>query len=336
MTEHAVLADKGKIQMDHFHFGCTCLSHMILYYETKRDIQWLDKVKQRMRDGTIISRKDVEKAKREVIEESQILTLKTQEREKIVRFVTEDRIKHFAMGIPSEIMKIRYQDVLNYWKYLNCNHHIYEIQFKDKNDVETIFQEMIKSVRNRNNQFAYKFNRNNSGDEYLILSQEEKCMLKIYFQIPPLREKEDYVTLAFLEYYVQELIEQFLHIDVCIEEKFFSKSEKYVLMIIPSVSQSEIRTLIPNIRSCIEKNACLAEMQLLYPEFINNISRAMGQEDVYDSLNKYQNWLLFDKPIFCREDIDKISRPDSKIFEGIQYILNEGVKAVITTAAATT
>lgn len=317
--------------MDHFHWGCTCLSHMILYYETKRDIQWIDKIKRQMRDGTIISLQNVETAKHEVIEESRILASKTQVREKIVRFVTEDRISHFAMGIPSEIMKIEYQDVLDYWEYLNCNHHIYEIQFKDRMDMEAAFQEIISSVQNTENHVTHKFIRNKTVDEYLILSKEDPCKLKIYFQIPPLTEKEDYVIRAFLEYYMQELIERYLHIHVCIEEKFFSKSEKYVLMTIRGVPQNEIGAFLSKIRTCMEENANLTEMQLLYPGFIDNISRAMQQEKAYDTLNKYQNWLVFGKPIFCGEDIDKISGPDSEIFEVIKYILNEGVKVIVTT-----
>lgn len=106
VTEHACLIDEGSPHFDHFRCGCTCLSHMILYYETKHDLHWMDKIKQRMHDSTLITAENVETAKAEVIAESQLLKAKTRLNEKIVRFVTEDRITEFAMGEPSEIQSV--------------------------------------------------------------------------------------------------------------------------------------------------------------------------------------------------------------------------------------
>ena len=77
VTEHACLIDEGRSGIDHFRWGCTCLSHMILYYETKHDIQWINNIKRKMGDYTVISPRGVEIAKAEVMEESRLLKSKT-------------------------------------------------------------------------------------------------------------------------------------------------------------------------------------------------------------------------------------------------------------------
>ncbi len=334
VTEHACLAEEGRFQTDHFRWGCTCLSHMILYYETRHDFQWINEIKQQMRNNTIISSQKVDIAKTEVIEESRLLKAKTQLREGLVRFVTEDRITDFAMGIPSEIEKIQYQDVLDYWEYLNCRHHIYEIPFRDRQDVESVFQEILESYPLKENDTVHKFVRNKTCDEYLVLSQSDQCTLKIYFQIPPLAGKEDYVAKAFIECYLQKLFSKHLQIDVSIEEKFFSKSEKFVLMTVHGVPEEKVKLMISNMRTCIAEKSSFDDMRSLYSGFIDDVIRAIAQEKAVDSINKYQNWLLFQKPFFSAEDVAAISSFNSDMSAAVKYILNEGVKVVVTSSVS--
>ncbi len=334
VTEHACLIDGGRFGFDHFRWGCTCLSHMILYYETKHDMQWINKIKQQIGDSTIISPQSVEMAKAEVMEESRLLKSKTRLNEKLVRFVTEGRITDFAMGEPSEIRKIRYQDVREYWEYLNGCHHFYEVPFRSRQDVESAFQHILQSHPISGKDFICDFVRNKSCDDYLILSQAETCTLKIYFQIPPLTGKADYVKKAFLECYLQRLFNLNLQINVSFEDKFFSRSEKYVLMTVPGVLKKKVEFILSEMRVCVAERSCFADMQSQYSEFMDNIIQAIAQENTLDSINKYQNWLIYRKPYFTQGDIVPVRSLSRDIFVVIKYILNEGVKVVVTSSGS--
>lgn len=334
VTEHACLIDEGSPHFDHFRCGCTCLSHMILYYETKHDLHWMDKIKQRMHDSTLITAENVETAKAEVIAESQLLKAKTRLNEKIVRFVTEDRITEFAMGEPSEIQRICFQDVRDYWEYLNSCHSVYEIQFRNRKDVEVAFQQILQSDPLSKKGAIHNFIRNKPGDDYLILSKSKMCTLKIYFQLPPLKGRVEYAVKAFLECYLQKLFCRHLQLNVSIEEKFFSKSEKFILMTIPGVLEGKVDSLISDMRVCTAEKPDLTDMQLQFKEFIDHITQAINQEDTLDSINKYQNWLIFHKPYFSQADIGMLRSMDWDLSGVLEYVRNEGLKVVVTSSVS--
>lgn len=332
VTEHACLIDEGRSGIDHFRWGCTCLSHMILYYETKHDIQWINKIKRKMEDYTVISPQSVEIAKAEVMEESRLLKSKTRLNEEVVRFVTEGRITVFAMGESSEIQKIRYQDVLEYWEYLNGCHHIYEVLFHNRQDVESAFQQILQSYPL--SEAAHDFVKNKTSDEYLILSRGETCTLKLYIQIPPLKDKRDYVTKAFFECYLQRLFHRHLHMNISMEDKYFSKSEKFVMLTVPRVLKRKVEFVLSEIRACVEEKSSLVDMQSQYSAFLDTINQAISAENALDSINKYQNWLIYRKPFFSQEDMAMVSSFNIDMFVNMKKMINEGVKVVVTSSTS--
>lgn len=329
VAEHTCLAKDCEHTRDRSSWGCTCLSHMYLYFESKCDIGWIDSLKEQMKNNSIITKDKVEIAKMEVIEESRVLSFLTNKRQRIVRFISEDRITSFAMGNPSEIERIKLEDVVNFWDYLCRNHHIYEIQYKSKADVDAAFKDIISTVSQTNNKLIIE---NRPLDEYLILSEGELCRLDIYFQLPLILHKKDFIAKALIEYYLKEIFIDHLDIIVDINDKYFSKTEKYVVVTSSNVPHKRIKTLLSDLRNCIVDYADSTSINSSYPKFRKLVLYAMKQENAIDLINKYKNYIIYKHPIISQPFMLEHTRINYDIAYSIDYLLKSSAKIVVTSA----
>ena len=149
---------------------------MGLYFETRNHKSWLKKVLQRLSSNDITTPKDVESAKKEVLQESLILAGTTETNERIVQYVTENRITHFAMGVPSEISKIQHEDVVNLWEEFKKTNSIHVFQFRNAKEIKALTKLAITQNTVQKN-YRYILNQVDSGP--LLLTHENTCRLEI-------------------------------------------------------------------------------------------------------------------------------------------------------------
>lgn len=330
VTEHACLIEQRALTptLDHFQWGFTCLSHMCLFYSSFSDTRWINKTKELLYSGEIITRSGVQKAKHDVAEECNLMSAKTQERERVVRFVTENRIKYFAMGDPHEIRKIRYYDVRDYLSEILSENKLYLINFRDKFDVEDYFDKRINTISQIN---PGSFTENTDYDEYLDLRDDiqQHCCLEVFIQLPNAIDKDMYLAKAFIESFLPDILQESILHEVSFNEKFFSRLEKYMVINIMNVEHSKIRTAI----NAINESFCsfLSKIDLVesMAAFMDLVKQSENDESAYDCLNKYKNYIVFGKPIFTKEVICNSSITEELLYNALTYFKNQRLKIVI-------
>jgi len=325
VTEHACLCEHGRIgdALDHFRGGFTCLSHLCLFYSTANDLVWLSKIKEQIYSGKIVSRYSVKRAKLDVIAEYYSTLDKTKLREKIVRFVTENRIKYFAMGDPYEIEKIRFYDVKEFLLEAIHQKRVYLVEYSKKQEVISSFEQLLCG-------FDYKkrsCQKNNSEDDYLFLTDDGLTTVEVYIQLENTFEEKTFLYKAFIEFFL--LWRLGAEFSISFDEKFFSKLEKYTLVRFHNFDRSKIKEIPSLLREALLSLLTTPDFELLREDFARVINNTLKYESTFDYINKYKNMIVFGKPIFRQDDFSDIYLSKDHFSKEIYYYLQQGYKIVV-------
>lgn len=304
------------------------MSHMGLYFETARYPEWFETLKERVFSASIMTAHAVEMAKQEVAAESQILFERTNESEQIVRFVTENRITDLAMGVPAEIQNIQLDDVVQLWRNALREDRVFVFQFEKIEDIKSSYQKIIK--KNALNIPPQRGNiQKNTVDDILFLTKEPKCKLEVYVQLPLLYGVRETIINAFAEYYFQALFSSKSNIHLYLREKNFSKFERYLVFSFPCVNVSKISSIVKQVKKCLSGCYGFPFFRSENEAFRTAIKKAVEMEEMLDWLNKYENRIVFGKPIIEQTDLDRIDYCEEDIASAFSFFLNQCFKIVV-------
>lgn len=286
---------------NHFASGYTCINHACLYYYCTMEFEWLDEIENLIFSGNIVNEKSVSYAKNQVIQECINLKEITKEREEIVRFVTDNRIQNFAMGNIFEIAKIQCQDILAWVESIKKN--TIKLKFATKDELQSEIKEKLSFAPIIYENFMYKVNEKKQDEYFYINPFDKKARVDIFFHLPIFFKKEDFIFKAFLEYFLQVICNQKLGIDIIISEKYFDFYERFIVITISGLIIN-INNIINQLKKCINK-INTKEINMLKNDFKIMMKKIMSEEKKNsDYINEFQNYILYGKPIFGKEDIE--------------------------------
>lgn len=223
-------------------FGYTCIDHALLYFTSQKEDS-LKTIKAMIENKSIVRKDRVEIAKHQVICECNSLNDEIVEKETVVKFVTENKIRNFAAGKVKDIKNITVQDV---WKWLD--HIIAEnrISFFFLEDLTSDVIDKQIIIRKK-----HKFcNDAEASIQILCLCEyiKEVCNVEIYIPLEPIFEKTDYLQLIIGENYLENYLGSFFEI-VEVTEKYFSYQERYVLISVKNIQFNKIPIIITKLRN---------------------------------------------------------------------------------------
>lgn len=312
--EHVCLIpyySSSKLHSDsHFAFGYTCINHACLYYCCSMGEEWLDEIENLILSCNIVNEKNVRYAKNQVIEECINLREITKEREEIVRFVTDNEIQNFAMGNINEIKEIQCQDILNWLESIKKN--IIKIKFASINELQSALKENMSysSTILKKHKYILEVKKH---DEYFYINPTDKKMgVDIFLKLPIFYKKENFIMKAFLEYIFQIICKEKLGIDIIISEKNFNFSQRFLSITIHGLSAVKIKKTIIELKT-IFKETDTGEFTKLKSNFKTMMKKVLFEEKKNsDYINEFQNYILYGKPIFGKEDIELLNYIDNK------------------------
>ena len=279
--------------------GYTCLDHVSLYYASTSN-KWLQNIRGIVTNGTIIKNSSVEVAKHQVIHECNNLKEITTIREKIVSFVTENRIKQFAMGNIEEIELIKTVDVFRWLKNAKKCGNFYEFMFYDVMELEVKIGEYIANFEEKREK-VYCKNKNEKDDYIFAQLNSVFTGADIYIRLPIFFKKEQYILLAFTEYCLKRLSEKYMNIEVDVIEKFFTYAERYIVIKTNFLDKQDTVSYIDKLRDISSSSIVHDFIKLIRVDFIKFVEMAFLQEKKsYDCINEFQNYILYDKPVCIR------------------------------------
>ena len=106
------------------------------------------------------------------------------------------------------------------------------------------------------------------------------------------------------------------------------------MLTVPRILKGKVEFVLSEIRACVEERSSPVDMQSQYLEFLDTINQAIAAENALDSINKYQNWLIYRKPFFSQEDMAMVRSFNIDMFTNMKKMLNEGVKVVVTSSTS--
>ncbi|EHJ02165.1 hypothetical protein CDLVIII_5695 [Clostridium sp. DL-VIII] len=316
-------------------YGYTCLDHACLYYTAiKEEKEWINYIDDLIENGDIINTQNVERAKVQVINECIGMEKITIEREKIVRFVTENRIGYFAMGKIDEISKITYKDVEAWLNDIKRKNIFYKIRFNEKREI----QEQVKAIIEKD-KLAKKIKISECiFDKDMVLHineiEDKKCTIDLYFKINNILSIEESIIKEFILCYLQYLCQKYFHTDTYVKEKYFTYSERYIVITVIDITVDTSNNTANKLRRCLEKRNTVKELFYYKKFFYKYIKEwSLQDESNEDWINKFYNYVLYDIPIFDLKNVLELADViDERIFEHLDYITHQPIKIVIKNA----
>lgn len=288
---------KKVLNNEYFANGYTCLNHACLYY-CSNNIEWIQNIYEEIRDNKIITQKRVEFAKHQVVNECQNLAHITALREKIVRFVTENRISQFAMGDIDTIKNIKYEDVLKWVNEIKAENNLYSFQFLDSEDVRK--EIMNYQLKHKKNYTCPSSSR--KENEYLTIHDNYWRIAKteVYIQLPAVYDKASYMGRIFWEYCIKKIYSTSINKKLEINEKYYTNRERFLVITLFTDDNDDIQKFL----NLISNNNFINRMfNCSYINFSDYITVALQTtKKTYDYINEFQNYVLYGKPIFNIED----------------------------------
>lgn len=305
--------------------GYTCLDHIILYFISPTE-GGLEKIFEQIITGCIICEQNVIKAKEQVYSECLRMKEITDMRENIVRFITDSRIRNFAMGKQKTIVKIQQKDVQEYLNSIIKNHDLYGIRFRHKNEVQMKCRSILAEYCNEKTKKNIYTEESKRADEILLVECKDKQeKVDIYFRIPISENKEEYIAKLWFEYSLYLVCKEELNMSVFISDKFYTYTERYISLRIYGLEYREIKGVLCVIRKHMmhkiknfEISGCKKYLyRCLYSE-----------KHIQDYINEFQNYILYGIPIISNQDIYLI-KYISKEREMLENILMNTLKIVV-------
>lgn len=323
VAEHTCLIPAYK-ENNYIGSGYTCIDHACIYF-TSNSLATLKKIDEDFGMGAYITEENVRIAKHQVKYEIMNLFQDTQEKEKLVAFVTQNRIKKFPMGDMAEIEKITTIDVNNWFLGNKQRGDIYRFLFRDAKDIE------ISNLGNNVHCYSSQsFDNEKIGlDEFYYTNMtSKKKKAELYFKIPIFYEKIEFVKKALFEYCIQKKVLEAVGVKIYISEKYYDYNERFNVISFIIDSVNDLDNKLREMRKEIS-NITLKEFEHYKAEFKESVSQIVKvDESNLERINSVKNLILYDKPIINTEDLIMIDAINYNTFP-IKDIVNTSLRIVI-------
>lgn len=285
--------------------GYTCTSHVCLYFGSDT-LEALQEVDKKLMCGDIITESNVNCAKEQVTEEIIRLRDKTTKYEKLVSFVTENRVEKAVIGNPVEIANIQTGDIVRWLAEKQHCGQIYRFLFRDAHNM--ILSSPIPQSSIFPKSDGMMLVRQPFDDSFLYtVSPQDIKTVQVFFQIPSLYSKVDVIKKGLYEFCIQRAVQYRLGIEIHISDNYFDVDERFVSIEFLWNGKSSIKDIISRIRTAIS-NITSEEFHLYAKEFIDYASSVITQnESNFEVLNKVKNSIVYSTPQINLEDINSIN-----------------------------
>ena len=306
-------------------FGYTCIDHIFLYFTSRNEIS-LKKIRNRIEDKSVITTDKVEIAKHQVICECENLKDKIASNEKKVKFITENRIKNFAAGNIDDIKRITTQEIENWLGCIINEKRMFFFLLED------FVYDSIRNICVKHNMNKYERKKEETV-EILYMCKNIKCRydLEIYVPLFQVLEKEKYIQLLLDEYYIEKYLIKFSN-QVEVTEKFFSYTERYLLINMKNVLFDVLPEIIRELRNSSEwekKYSFEAEKERLCHQLVL-VSEEKESSNI-DIINIIIKKLLYELSfIDIKKEISLLEMVDNSMSAEMQESLKNNIKIVIT------
>lgn len=304
VAEHTLLIPTD-IGMSFIARGYTCMSHVCLYFQSD-SLEMLQEIDERIMRGDIITDKNVRCAKNQVTKEIINLHKKTAEFERIVGFVTENRVRKSVIGNPEEIESIQLEDIARWFWEKQRNDKLFRFIFKDANNM--IFSTAIPNLCEFPKTECEFYGNPVNEDSFLYIEQPfGHQIIQAYLKIPSLFTKKDVIKKAFYEFCARRKVQDKLEIELIISDVFFSVDERYILAEFTGNSEIEVMDIIRMIRKEIS-SISVEEIQLYGIEFMDQSYRILSRrESNYEVMNAVKNSIIYSIPQISFEDLRDVN-----------------------------
>ena len=326
--EHMLLLpcfDEDDADESYIASGYTCIDHIFMYFASRNESS-LKKIKDKIEDRSIIRADRVEIAKHQVIWECENLKDEIASNEEKVRFITDNRITNFAAGKVEDIKEITAQNIsewldgiinekrmfffsLEEYSYASlqnvCAKH-YPSQCKPKQQ-ETVHLLYMNSQK----QISYK--------------------VEIYVPLSLSCEKEKYFWQLLDEQYIKNYLCKFTE-QIDVSEKFFSYTERYLLISIENALPDWIPEIVRELRNSADwgKDSSYENEKEKF-RYQLMMAQDDGESSNMDIIYAVINELVFDIPfIDIEKDIDLLESIGNHLSAEIQESLKKNMKIVIS------
>ncbi len=224
-------------------FGYTCIDHAVLYFASKKQDS-LYKIQSMIEDKSIVREDRVEIAKHQVISECENLSSKICAGESAVRFITDNRVKNYAAGKIEDIREISLEDVMEWLSGILAEDQIYFFQL-DKLNLDKIDKQIMCQREYEKYRRGYEFPTVRVQLE--VEQKKEYYEADVYMPLDIILDKKEYLQLIVWEYFLEKYLETWFYIEG-VEEKYFSFSERYLLIHAKNMLLNDVPLLIHEIR----------------------------------------------------------------------------------------
>lgn len=230
------------------------------------------------------------------------------------------------MGKQETIVKIQQKHVQECINSIIEKHDLYGIYFRNKNEVQMKCQSILSEYCNEKTKKNIYTQQSKIEDEILVVECKDKQeKIEIYFRLPISENKEEYIAKLWFEYSLYLVCKEELNMNVSIFNKFYTYTERYIVLRIYGLEYRKIKSILCVIRKLMmhkiknfETSDCKKYLhRCLYLE-----------KHIQDYINEFQNYILYGIPIISNQDIYLIEHI-SKERETLENILLNTLKIVV-------
>lgn len=326
VAEHTLLIPSD-IGLDFSGRGYTCANHVWLCFVSEK-LETVVEVDHKIYSGEIFTQETVNRAKCQVEEEILRLQEHIVQSKKLICFVTESRVKKFAMGEVDQINKIQAADIKSWFEERKQRGQIYRFIYKDAH--EMIVSTPIQNCAMYTDKKLYDCVECDGEDQLLFLTPLSKARLvQLFFRIPMIDSKDSMIKKAVFEFCIQLKIQYAIGIDVEIVDKFFDGDERFSVLKFPWDDMLSFTEIIQKVRQEID-GISLNEFYAYREKFKNYAATVMKQEESnVEIMNAIKNHILYAIPNIQLEDLQYIEQVKYEMFPR-EMITKAPLKVVIT------
>lgn len=323
VAEHTCLIPSCTTK-EYIGLGYTGIDHACIYFVSD-SLSELQRIDEDFMYGAYITEENVEIAKHQVEYEINNLFRETQEKERLIGFITNNRIKKFAMGEIYQIVQITVDDVKEWFKQNIRRGDIHKFLFRNVEDIK--FPDYIYPTY-QCSKIELKNDKRAEDRIYYMNKNAESDKAEIYFSIPVFYDKSCFVKKALFEYCIQRKIFEILEEEIDISEKYYDYNERFDVISFQIEDINKLEDRVKQFRKVI-CNITEKEFQNYKKEFQGFITRVMEIDELnQDRINEIKNLILYDKPIIKVDDLKMIDNIKYSMFP-IKCIARTTLKIVI-------
>lgn len=326
VLEHSLLIPTD-IGLDFDGYGYTCANHVWLYFGSEK-LETIIEVDRQIMNCEIITDENVNRAKRQVEEEILRLRELTIQNRKMINFVTEQRIKSFAIGDLHQIKQINRDDITRWFENRKYQNQVFRFIFKDANNM--IVSTPLNDLKREGDNISCKPGISGGEDSFMLLNKcSGVCTIQLFLKLPTFVLKEKLIEKAIFEFCIQKKIEEEFGIVIEIYDKFFDNKERFAMLAFKWNAPTDYLDVIKNIRLAINRIS-LDDFLRYKDEFkqYSNIWMSPNESNT-EIMNGIKNFILYGTPKIQREDLTYIDQINYSMFPR-DFITKSPLKVIIS------